>query len=47
MRKVQSSSRWHGIFKALGFGHREVSHKNAAVQSHLLRVEPLEQRTLP
>ena len=46
MRKVQSSSRWHGIFKALGFGHREVSHKNAAVQSHLLRVEPLEQRTL-
>jgi uncharacterized repeat protein (TIGR01451 family) len=45
MRNAKSSSRWHGIFKSLGFGNRGARRK-PELKPHLLRLEPLEQRAL-
>jgi autotransporter-associated beta strand protein/parallel beta-helix repeat protein/VCBS repeat-containing protein len=46
IRKHTSSSRWQGIFKALGFGRCETRGKAQSLKRHSLRLEPLEDRHL-
>ncbi len=46
MRKHASSSRWQGIFEALGFARREPRGKVQSPQSRTLRIERLEERRL-
>jgi autotransporter-associated beta strand protein len=46
MRKAASSSRWRGIFEALGFGQRPKGKNIRQVKRHTLRLEPLEDRHL-